>query len=110
MSIRLLVDKPTTSLTHLCENCRYARRMAGPGTEHYFCRALGCELKHMVTECSAYEAKSQNHESMLVGKLKQEAYSLIRMEGELYFLSPEEWQRWDYANDNNLPFTLDRNR
>lgn len=105
MSIRLLIDKPTIGLRHLCENCQKSHRMAGPGYERYRCDVLG-PITQMVTECDMHRAPEYSDQA-LYGQWKQQAFHVQRVNGETEILSPEEMAAWDYWTDHNTePFDL----
>lgn len=110
MSIRLLIDKPTVGLRHLCENCTHGKRLAGPGYEQYQCSVMMRPITRMVTECDMFRAPDIDH-GELVGQLREQAFHVARVDGELEVLSPEEMHAWDHWTDHNTtPFNLKRYR
>lgn len=111
MSIHILMDKPSVGLRHLCENCKKAMHIAGPGYERYRCAEIGRPITQMVTECNEHSAKDPAQNQVLIGQWKQQAFSIQRVNGVLEVLSPEEFSAWDHWTDNNTePFDLEGHR
>jgi len=112
--IRLQIDKPTTSIKHLCDNCAHSSRMTGPGYDRYFCNAIATgfsgkkELFQLVSDCTMYSPLDNVHEGMLPGQMKLQARHITRVNGRLEVLSPEEFMLWDWATDHGEKFELQR--
>lgn len=99
--LRLLIDKPTVSVIHVCDTCVHKCQVTGPGYERYFCQdginnSGMVEIKEMVNSCTAYYPKRQG-ERQLTGQMKVQAWSIIQIAGRLEILNPEEAAAWQVA-------------